>query len=80
MLPPPAGRDGPWETVGAETPTGARPLLNEKQRRVVACSMAVALGLGGQVRVVEATGRLSTRRLGQGTLPRQIGQLDGMCV
>src|ERR687892_1461444 len=32
------------------------PHLNEKQRRVVAGAMAVALGRGGQARVVEATG------------------------
>jgi hypothetical protein len=41
---------------------------------------AVALGRGGQVRVVEATGRLSTRGLRQGPPPRQTGQLDGMCA
>jgi hypothetical protein len=40
---------------------------------------AVALGRG-QVRVVEATGRLRTRGLRQGPPPRQTGQLDGICA
>lgn len=36
------------------------PHLNEKQRRVVAGAMAVALGRGGQARVVESTGMSSS--------------------
>jgi transposase len=46
------GLGGFFETVLAH--------LNEKQRRVVAGAMAVALGRGGQARVVEATGMSSS--------------------
>jgi transposase len=48
----PEGLAGFFETV--------MPHLNEKQRRVVAGAMVVAVGRGGQARVVEATGMSSS--------------------
>jgi transposase len=48
----PAGLAGFFETVG--------PHLDERQRRIVAGSMVVALGRGGQARVVEASGMSSS--------------------
>jgi transposase len=48
------------------------PHLNEKQRRVVAGAMVVALGRGGQARVVEASG-MSTSTVNSATQQVRVG-------
>jgi hypothetical protein len=71
----PEGLAGFFETV--------LPHLNEKQRRVLAGAMVVALGRGGQARVVEASGlssstvNTSTQQVRAGIEPSERQRLEG---